>query len=498
MLHSKPTFPDALYSAAQVRDLDARLIAAGTPGFELMQRAAHAAWRAIRRRWPEGRELTVLAGHGNNAGDGYLIAMLARRAGWRVTVLAVGGTAVMTGDAEAAYKDALDEQVEVLPWHQQRLAGIVVDALLGTGIKGDVRAPYASAIECINDSGLPVMSVDIPSGLCADTGRTLGVAVRADLTVTFIGLKVGLFTADGPDRVGELVFDDLQADSVIVAQTSASVKRLDTFNLPTLNPRSPTAHKGMFGRVLVIGGDLGFGGAALLATESTLRCGAGMVTLATRPEHVTAALTRFPEVMAAGIQSANQLMELIGPATVLVVGPGMGQHPWGRSLLSAAANARRPQVWDADALNQLAAGNVQLPEGCVITPHPGEAARLLGMDTAQVQADRPAAARALAKRFNAVCVLKGSGSLIANPAGDLALADHGHPAMATGGLGDVLSGVIGALMAQKMPPFEAACLGVWLHAYAGEKCGANGRGMAAADLIPEIRKLLEEQQPCLR
>ncbi|RAU43089.1 MULTISPECIES: NAD(P)H-hydrate dehydratase [unclassified Pseudomonas] len=498
MLHSKPTFPDALYSAAQVRDLDARLIAAGTPGFELMHRAAHAAWRAIRRRWPEGRELTVLAGHGNNAGDGYLIAMLARRAGWRVTVLAVGSTAVLTGDAAAAYKDALDEQVEVLPWHQQRLAGIVVDALLGTGIKGDVRAPYASAIECINDSGLPVMSVDIPSGLCADTGRTLGVAVRADLTVTFIGLKVGLFTADGPDRVGELVFDDLQADSVIVAQTPASVKRLDTFNLPTLNPRSPTAHKGMFGRVLVIGGDLGFGGAALLATESTLRCGAGMVTLATRPEHVTAALTRFPEVMAAGIQSANQLMELIGPATVLVVGPGMGQHPWGRSLLSAAANARRPQVWDADALNQLAAGNVQLPEGCVITPHPGEAARLLGMDTAQVQADRPAAARALAKRFNAVCVLKGSGSLIANPAGDLALADHGHPAMATGGLGDVLSGVIGALMAQKMPPFEAACLGVWLHAYAGEKCGANGRGMAAADLIPEIRKLLEEQQPCLR
>jgi NAD(P)H-hydrate epimerase len=497
MLHSKHPLPDALYSAAQVRDLDARLIAAGTPGFELMQRAAHAAWRALRRRWPDGRELTVLAGRGNNAGDGYLIAALAQRAGWQVTVVAVGDTSALTGDAESAYQEARSAGVAITPWSQQPFIGIVVDALLGTGLKGDVREPYASVIQRINDSGLPVMAVDIPSGLCADTGRSLGVAVCANLTVTFIGLKLGLFTGDAPDLVGERVFDDLQADPAVVAQTPVAIKRLDTFNLPKLSPRPRTAHKGMFGRVLVIGGDLGFGGAALLSTESTLRCGAGMVTLATRPEHVSAALTRFPEVMSAGVHSANQLMGLIEPATVLVVGPGLGQHSWGRSLLSAAANAERPQVWDADALNQLAAGFVSLPKDCVITPHPGEAARLLGVSTQDIQADRPAAAIALAKKYNAICVLKGNGSLIASAAGDLALADHGHPAMATGGLGDVLSGVIGALMAQKMPAFHAACLGVWLHALAGEKCGATGRGMAAADLIPVIRQLLEEQQPCL-
>jgi NAD(P)H-hydrate epimerase len=497
MLHSKPPLPDALYSAAQVRDLDARLIAAGTPGFDLMQRAAHAAWRALRRRWPEARQLTVLAGRGNNAGDGYLIAALAQRAGWQVSVLAVGDASSLAGDAASACKEAQSAGVNVLPWGQQPLVGVLVDALLGTGLNGDVREPYATAIECINDSGLPVMAVDIPSGLCADTGRTLGLAVRADLTVTFIGLKIGLFTGDAPDQVGELVFDDLQADAAIVAQTQISIKRLDTFNLPTLAPRPRTAHKGMFGRVLVVGGDLGFGGAALLSTESALRCGAGMVTLATRPEHVAAALTRFPEVMSAGIQSANQLMGLIKPASVLVVGPGLGQHSWGRSLLSAVANADRPQVWDADALNQLAAGFVSLPNGCVITPHPGEAAHLLGVSTREIQADRPASAVALAKKYNAVCVLKGSGSLIASPEGHLALADHGHPAMATGGLGDVLAGVIGALMAQKMPAFDAACLAVWLHALAGEKCGASGRGMAAADLIPVIRQLLEEQQPCL-
>ncbi|QHF01512.1 MULTISPECIES: NAD(P)H-hydrate dehydratase [Pseudomonas syringae group] len=494
MLDTKPELPDALYSAAQVRDLDARLIAAGTSGFELMQRAAHATWRAIRRRWPEASELTVLAGHGNNAGDGYLVASLAHKAGWQVRVLAVGDPAALKGDAALACAAAAG--VDVQPWTGQPLAGVVVDALLGTGLNGQVREPYLSAIKTINACGLPVAAVDIPSGLCADTGRPLGVAVRADLTVTFIGLKMGLLTGDAPDLIGQLIFDDLQADPALVAQASSTARRLDPHCLPVLAPRPHTAHKGMYGRVLVIGGDRGFGGAALLSAESTLRSGAGMVTLATRPEHVPAALTRMPEIMSAGISSANQLMTLIEAASVLVVGPGLGQDNWGRSLLSAAADADRPQVWDADALNQLAAGHVVLPKQSVITPHPGEAARLLGISTQEVQADRAAAAHALARKFNTVCVLKGSGSLIADVDGRLALCDRGHPAMATAGLGDVLAGLVGALMAQHMTPFDAACLAVWLHASAGQKVGAAGRGMAASDIIPAIRQLLEELQPC--
>ncbi|MGX0958662.1 hydroxyethylthiazole kinase-like uncharacterized protein yjeF [Pseudomonas viridiflava] len=495
MLDTKPELPDALYSAAQVRDLDARLIAAGTPGFELMQRASHATWRAIRRRWPEASELTVLAGHGNNAGDGYLVASLAHKTGWQVRVLAVGDPAALKGDAALAYAAA--SGVNIQPWANQAMAGIVVDALLGTGLQGDVRDPYRSAIEAINASGLPVAAVDIPSGLCADTGHCLGVAVRADLTVTFIGLKMGMLTGDAPDLIGQLIFDDLQADKAIVAQAPVTAKRLDKTSLPFLAPRPRTAHKGMYGRVLVIGGDHGFGGAALLSAESALRSGAGMVTLATRTEHVPAALTRMPEIMSAGIHSANQLMTLIEAASVLVVGPGLGQDSWGRSLLSAAANADRPQVWDADALNQLATGQVVLPKNSVITPHPGEAARLLGISTQEVQNDRAAAAHALARTFNAVCVLKGSGSLIADVDGRLALCDRGHPAMATAGLGDVLAGLTGALMAQHMSAFDAACLAVWLHASAGQKIGASGRGMAASDSIPAIRQLLEELKPCL-
>ncbi|WP_409315623.1 NAD(P)H-hydrate dehydratase [Pseudomonas sp. KCJK9016] len=499
MPHTKDPLPDALYRAAQVRILDARLIAAGTPGFELMQRAAHATWRALVRQWPSANELTVLAGHGNNAGDGYLVAVLAHRAGWAVQVLAVGDPQRLQGDAALAHAEAVAKGVAIAAWTDSSdLRGILVDALLGTGLSGEVREPYVSSISAINASNLPVVAVDIPSGLCADTGHVLGSAVRADLTVTFIGLKLGLFTGDAADHVGELLFNDLQAPTETYSDIAVAARRLDTGNLPRLPAREPAAHKGRFGHVLLIGGDHGFGGAILLSTESALRSGAGMVSLATRPEHVPAVLSRVPEVMALGTSSANQLMGLLEKVSVLVVGPGLGQASWGRALLSAAANAPLPQVWDADALNLLATGFVSLPKGCVITPHPGEAARLLGLGTAEVQADRPAAALALSKKYAAVVVLKGAGSLIAHPDGRLALCHQGHPAMATAGLGDVLAGLVGALLAQGMDPFDAACLAVWLHANAGSQQGKFGRGLAASDLIPAIRQLLEEHAPCLK
>ncbi|MBC8996370.1 NAD(P)H-hydrate dehydratase [Pseudomonas sp. N40(2020)] len=499
MPHTKDELPDALYCAAQVRELDARLIAAGTPGFELMQRAAHATWRALVRQWPSATELTVLAGHGNNAGDGYLIAVLAQRAGWQVQVLAVGDPLRLQGDAALAHAEAVTEGVAIQGWNPlSPLRGIIVDALLGTGLTGEVREPYASAVRAINASGLPVTAVDIPSGLSADTGHVLGAAVRADLTVTFIGLKIGLFTGDAADHIGYLAFNDLQATTEIYRDIPVSARRLNAANLPRLAARAQAAHKGRFGHLLLIGGDHGFGGAILLSTESALRSGAGMVSLATRPEHVSAALTRVPEVMALGVSSANQLMSLLEKVSVLVVGPGLGQASWGRVLLSAAVNAPLPQVWDADALNLLASGFISLPKDCVITPHPGEAARLLGISTAEVQVDRPAAALALSKKHTAVVVLKGAGTLIAHPDGRLALCHQGHPAMATAGLGDVLAGLTGALLAQGMDGFDAACLAVWLHANAGMQQGKFGRGLAASDLIPVIRQLLEEYAPCLK
>ena len=490
--------PLQVYSAAQVRELDARLIAAGTPAYELMQRAAHACWRALRQRWPEAGCVTVLTGRGNNAGDGYLIAALAKRAGWQVRVLAVGEVAQLQGDAAQACAEAMAADVEIAPWSEcAPLRGVLVDALLGTGLTGPVREPYAQAIRLINASGLPVLAVDTPSGLCADTGSEQGVAVRAELTVSFIALKLGLFTGVAADRVGVLVFAPLQTDPQVQAQVPAIAQRLAPAGLLPLPPRARTAHKGQLGHVLVIGGERGLGGAALLAAEAALRAGAGLVSLATRAEHVAAALTRRPEIMCVPVASANQLMPLLAAATVLVVGPGLGQGAWGRSLLSAAAGLGCVQVWDADALNLLAAGQVNLPAGGVLTPHPGEAARLLGVTVAQLQADRPAAARALSERYQAVVVLKGAGSLVAAPDGRLAVCNNGHPAMAGAGFGDVLAGLIGALLAQGLPAFDAARLAVWLHARAGEQLAVLGRGMVASDLFPAIRAQLEEVSPCL-
>lgn len=452
MPQSPDNLPLTLYSAAQVRELDARLIAAGTPGFELMSRAAHAIWRALRRRWPDVGTLTVLAGRGNNAGDGYLVAALALRAGWQVRLLAVGDPLQLQGDAAQARDEAQAAGVTVQPWSEcAELSGVVVDALLGTGLSGAVREPYAQVIRLLNASGLPVLAVDIPSGLCADSGQVLGVAVRAQLTVTLIGLKLGLFTGVAADWVGELVFDDLQAEPSLVAAQACVAQRLAGANVPRMAARPRTVHKGQLGHVLVVGGDRGL---------------------------------------------ANQVRALGASASVWVVGPGLGQGAWGRSLLSLAAIADAPQVWDADALNLLAAAAVKMPAGGVITPHPGEAARLLGVSAAEVQADRPAAARALARRYQAVCVLKGAGSLVADPDGQLLLCDRGHPAMAGAGLGDVLAGLIGALLAQGVPAMAAASLAVWLHARAGERLAEQGCGLAASDLCAAIRQLLREQPVC--
>ncbi|WP_369960091.1 NAD(P)H-hydrate dehydratase [Pseudomonas benzenivorans] len=494
MPHSPDNLPLALYNADQVRALDARLIAAGTPGFELMGRAAHAVWRALRRRWPDTGVVTVLAGRGNNAGDGYLVAALASRAGWQVKVLAVGDSAQLRGDAARARDEAQGAGVPIQAWSEcAPLEGVVVDALLGTGLRGAVREPYAQVIRLLNASGAPVLAVDIPSGLCADSGRVLGVAVRAQLTLTLIGLKIGLFTGAAPDWVGELQFADLQADRQLVAEQDFIARRLAAGSLAWLPRRPRTVHKGQLGHVLVVGGERGMAGAALLAAQSALRGGAGLVSLATRGEHLAAAQARLPEVMGTAVASANQLLALGKAASVWVVGPGLGQGAWGRSLLSVAAIMPVPQVWDADALNLLVAGAVSLPAGCVITPHPGEAARLLGVGTAEVQADRPAAALELARRYRTVCVLKGAGTLVADPEGDLRLCDRGHPAMAGAGLGDVLAGLIGALLGQGLAPMAAASLAVWLHAQAGEVLAGQGYGLAASDLCAAIRQLMQEQ-----
>jgi hydroxyethylthiazole kinase-like uncharacterized protein yjeF len=274
------------------------------------------------------------------------------------------------------------------------------------------------------------------------------------------------------------------------------VRSIHAANLEPLAPRPVDCHKGQLGHVLVIGGDVGMGGAGLLSAQAALRCGAGMVSLATREQHIGAALSRLPEVMACAIRASAELRAPLQRATVLVVGPGLGQSPWSRALLSNAAQHKVIQVWDADALNMLADTICSQPQQCILTPHPGEAARLLKTTTAQVQTDRCAAVLAIAQRYNAVTVLKGHHSLIATPQGELSRVERGHPVMAGAGFGDVLSGVIAALLAQGLSAYPAACLAVWLHACAGEQLASQGRGLVASEMCERIRQLLEEHSPC--
>ncbi|WP_111642789.1 NAD(P)H-hydrate dehydratase [Marinimicrobium alkaliphilum] len=486
----------ALYTADQVRALDQAAIAAGIPAIHLMKRAGRAAFEQLLKRFGSPSELTVYCGAGNNAGDGYVIAALAAQRRLSVRIVQVGDPARLSAEARQAYEFACQEQVPMAPLGAAPTQGAIVDALLGTGLKGPVRDDYVPAIEQINASGLPVLAVDIPSGLNADTGCVEGVAVKAGVTVTFIGLKQGLLTGRGPALCGELVLRDLSVPDSIYAQVPASLEGLALGELLAALPeRAADAHKGDFGHVMIIGGDTGYGGAALIAAEAAARSGAGLVSIATRPEHVPAMLVRCPEVMACGVTSGQELEPWLARPTVLVIGPGLGRSPWSEQMLQQAANSGLPMVVDADALNLLAEGRVVpgVPkrDNWVLTPHPGEAARLLGQGTADVQADRIKAVSALQARFGGAVILKGVGSLVA-AGGTTGLVTDGNPGMASGGMGDLLSGLLGGLMAQGLSVTDAARLGAVLHASAADLAAAETgqRSLLATDLLPYVCQLL--------
>lgn len=493
----RSTLPRQLYGAAQTRALDTRIIASGVAGFELMRRAAGAVWEAIREHWPDTHRLTVLCGGGNNGGDGYLVARFAHEAGWPVRVFTLVDLAQLAGDAATARMAAEEVGVEVLPWRRDaQLEGVVVDAMLGTGLRGEVREPFRGAIRAANASGLPLVAVDIPSGLDADRGVVLGDAIRADLTVTFIAAKFGLLTAQGPDQVGQLYYAPLA--EVPVGAVLPIAERLDWSQWSgLLGLRPKGAHKGMFGHILLIGGDHGMGGAIMLAAETALRSGAGRVSVVTRGEHLAPLLSRCPEIMAHAAQDVDAVTDLLNAVDVIAIGPGMGRQVWGRSMLEAALGSGKPLVIDADALNEIAAAHphgLELGPQCIITPHPAEAARLLGCTTADIQADRYQAVERLTQRYGCVAVLKGVGSLVAGPPDTglpVSLCAAGNPGMATAGMGDVLTGLAASMLARTGDAGQAARLAVLVHAMAGDTAAGDGQwGMLASDLIAPIRQIL--------
>ncbi|TFG81512.1 MAG: NAD(P)H-hydrate dehydratase, partial [Chromatiales bacterium] len=452
-----------------------------------------ACWTVMRANWPEARSVTVFCGAGNNGGDGFVIARLALEANWRVRLYQLGEQARMPADARQARDAFISAGGTLQPFGTNAPieTEIIVDALLGTGVDRPVEGVWRSAIDAINAAAVPVLAVDIPSGLQADTGAVADVAVHARQTVTFIGRKAGMYTGAAADYCGDISFADLGVPGEILQQVPAAATLVRQPGLGALAlPRVRTSHKGHYGHVLVIGGDHGMTGAARLAGEAALRNGAGRVTIATRPEHAALIAAACPELMCLGVTSARQLRALLDSVSVLLIGPGLGRSDWAQSLLAVVLEASLPRVIDADALNCLAGQPLPF-ENQVLTPHPGEAARLLDQTVARIQADRFAAARAISTQYGGTTVLKGAGTLI-QPAGATPLVcAAGNPGMASAGSGDVLAGVIAALIAQGMDVAAAAVAGVCVHACAGDIAARQGeRGLMARDIIANLRTVL--------
>ncbi|HFD86553.1 MAG TPA: NAD(P)H-hydrate dehydratase [Gammaproteobacteria bacterium] len=482
-----------LFTAAQIRTIEQVVITQyGIPGFTLMQRAARAVFEQAGAMLGPAGSVLVLCGPGNNGGDGYVAALLLKQAGYQVEVIGMADPDRLRGDALRACREWLDAGGEVQPFGAGLPSDcdLIIDAILGTGLQRPLRGEYLVAAQLINEHKAPVIAVDIPTGLSSETGNPLGSAVIATETVTFIGLKLGLFTGRAPDFCGTVVLEDLDCPEAAIVGIDPAVVRLLTEDLGNyLCPRSEVSHKGDFGHVLVLGGDQGMSGAARMAGEAALRCGAGLVSIGTHMDHAAVLNTGRPELMVRAIDRAATQRELMERATVLVVGPGLHESVWSHNCYLKAVEADEPLVLDAGAFTYLVAAPSRR-ENRILTPHPGEAARLLDIPVADVQADRLRAAKELRMQYGGVIVLKGAGTIIAGPGG-FYLCDAGNPGMASGGMGDVLSGVIGGLLAQGFEAEMAACLGVVIHAAAGDRAaGKYPRGLLASDLMLPIRDLV--------
>ncbi|WP_037375732.1 bifunctional ADP-dependent NAD(P)H-hydrate dehydratase/NAD(P)H-hydrate epimerase [Sedimenticola selenatireducens] len=487
-------FPPQLYLAEQVRALDRCAIAQfGIPGLTLMERAGAAAFGLLRTRWPAARHVTVLCGTGNNGGDGFVVARLALQAGLDVRLLQLGDIKKLQGDALASAEKFRQAGGCVELFNELDFStDLIVDAVLGTGLERAVSGPWETALLAANRHPAPVFALDIPSGLHSDSGRILGCAIRAETTITFIGLKQGMFTGAGPDCCGRIAVDDLEVPSEVyqTVQESARLLRWQTF-AAQLVPRRRTLHKGDCGHLLLVGGDTGLLGAVRMAGEAALRTGAGLVSIATRPEHAALIASQRPELMCHGVEQPDALLPLLARADTVAIGPGLGQQEWGQRMLRRVLQSKLPLVVDADALNLLAMEPEQR-ENWVLTPHPGEAARLLGCTTAEIQADRFLAVSRLQQRYGGVALLKGTGTLISSaPGKQTGLCCEGNPGMASGGMGDLLTGIVGSLVVQGKAIKMAAEMGACLHGAAADLAARAGeRGMLATDLLPAIRGLI--------
>lgn len=461
---------------------------------QLMQSAGHAAFSDLIATWPHIQKIVVICGKGNNGGDGYVVANYANENQLEVAIRYVGDIPSPGSSAFEAYMACCKTEIDIKPFdlHEVYSAELIVDAIFGIGLHRALTSEYVNIIQKMNASNLPILAIDVPSGLNADTGQINGIAVKACVTSTFIALKCGMFTGRGPEFCGKIICHDLSIDPAAFA-TAQPIAHLIPYQKihAVLPPRVRDANKGLFGHVLVVGGYHGMAGAARLAAEAALRAGAGLVSVATLPEHVAVITTERPEIMCHGVMNAKELQPLLQKATVVVLGPGLGTFMWSKEMLNSVFSCDKPLVVDADALNLLAE-NPQAKTNWILTPHPGEASRLLHRQVEEIQSNRFESVRALQAKYKGVSILKGAGTLVKSELADIGVCPAGNPGMSSAGMGDVLSGILGGLLAQKISLDDAAEVGVLIHAIAADQLAAKSgeRGMIASDLMLEIKSLV--------
>lgn len=486
--------PTVFYTAQQVKK--GEISAAKSCGlgmFSLMERAGQAAFTIAFAQYPGTHHWLVCCGGGNNGGDGYIVACLAKSMGVQVTVWQYGDPENLQGDASSAYYHWLDHGGEVYSVDDTipEDVDLIIDGLLGTGLSGEVREPIQKIIELINNSPAPVVAIDIPSGLCANTGAVLGAAVKANHTISFIGLKQGLVTGLARNYVGELHFAGLGVEECFDVQNTPSLRSISAKSIKNALPkRDACSHKGMNGKALLIGGNLGMGGAMILASQACVRVGSGLAASLIHTSNVMPVLVSAPEVMSASWEDADRVQQRLDWCSVIAIGPGLGRDETAARLYAQVQQIEKPKVVDADALFFLGQ-NPNYDDQRIITPHPGEAASLLGTTVQQIESDRFAAIKALYNKYGGTVVLKGAGTLIFDGK-ETYVCLAGNSGMASGGMGDVLTGVIVSLLAQGLSCFEAAKVGVFIHSKAADLNAKDfgQRGMLASDLLVHLRSLV--------
>jgi hydroxyethylthiazole kinase-like uncharacterized protein yjeF len=476
----------------QIRQLDQRTIAAGTSGEELMERAGYAVAKTAVQflKRSDSRSALLFAGKGNNGGDAFVAARHLAAAGCEPTVVLFCRRDELHGDALTHFQRMVGVKITEWPCEPQG-AGVIVDGLLGTGLRGDVCEPYAGAVKFINGLRLPVVAIDIPSGLDSDTGEVHGTCVRADVTVTMGLPKIGLLKPVATDFVGRIEVADIGFSREFVDEFQTEVELLTSSDVTKLLPRRRrSAHKGDFGHLLVIAGSEGYTGAPVICAHAAARAGVGLVTLAvTRDIYPIVASSCPPEVMPRPVTFDELTPNYLSQFDAIALGPGLGQKPEvQKAVWKLVTSASARMVADADALNALAHGVAALKKvkgRMMVTPHPGEMARLVGKSAKEVQAQRWEIARGFAQEYGVVTVLKGAGTVVADHSGKLWINSTGNPGMAKGGMGDALTGIIGALLAQGLSPFDAARAGVFVHGLAGDLASQKRgeRAMLVSDLI---------------